>query len=353
MSNKSSSTRLENGKQYSGQKDRRRDRGPDSEQTLRNKHARGSWWDLHEIWRQLLNWTSLCLAFQRSKDCASFPCIPSEWTASHRECEAPFATINGWAWVGSCRCITCRWNLIWAPIRLPIPINTVHVGFGNQDIFLRPSLWCNPFVFFTEDKQEANRIFAQFGRSRADKVQWLSPILGKQLACDCGQSMCHAAVLDELIRELVTSGAMTNEGWLLHLRFARKHIQPGRNPQCRCFWNMLPENSVLSQSFKQAGWEVAWSLDTILNPDFNLQTLYFFAVAVGLLLEGRVAVLILTPLDAEMLVKLAQSQQRVNGYWIWIQSQSTGGSGRSSMSPSRRSSNCEVNMLGWSALESE
>ena len=99
------------------------------------------------------------------------------------------------------------------PIRLLLPTNTVYVGFGNQEIFVRPSPWCNPFVFFTKDKQEANWIFAQFGRSRADKVQLLSPIFGKQLACDCGQSMCHAAVLDELIRELVTSGAMTNEGW--------------------------------------------------------------------------------------------------------------------------------------------
>ena len=98
-------------------------------------------------------------------------------------------------------------------IRLPIPIYTVHVGFGNQETFLRPSPWCNPFAFFTEDEQEANWIFAQFGRSRAGKVQWLSLILGKQLACDCGQSKCHAAVLDELICELVTNGAMTNEGW--------------------------------------------------------------------------------------------------------------------------------------------
>ena len=30
------------------------------------------------------------------------------------------------------------------PICLPIPINTVYVGLGNQEIFLRPSPWCNP-----------------------------------------------------------------------------------------------------------------------------------------------------------------------------------------------------------------
>ena len=85
---------------------------------------------------------------------------------------------------------------------------------------------------------------------------------------------------------------------------------------------MLPDNSVLSHSFRQAGWEVAWPLDANLNPDFNLQNPLCFAVAVGLLLEGRVAVLNLPPLDAAIPVKLAQSQQRVKGYWIWIQSQS-------------------------------
>ena len=213
------------------------------------------------------------------------------------------------------------------------------------------------FVYFIDDEQEANWIFAQFGRYRADKVQLLSPIFGKQLACDCGQPMCHAAVLDELIRELVTSGAMTNEGREFPAApFSNKSI-PDRSSaplwyasstssvynetqsawqeswtglciemrsfQCRCFWKMLPDNSVLSQSFRQAGWDVAWSLDANLNPDFNLQNPLFFAVAVGLLLEGRAAVLNLPPLDDATLVKLAQSQQRVKGYWIWIQSQST------------------------------
>ena len=213
------------------------------------------------------------------------------------------------------------------PICLPIPINTVYVGFGNQEIFLRPSPWCNPFVYFTDDEQEANWIFAQFGRSRADKVQWLSPIFGKQLACDCGQSMCHAAVLDELIRELVTSGAMTNERWEFSAAPFGKNSIPDsssapswytsstssvynktqsawpeswtglciemRSFQCRCFWNMLPDNSVLSHFFRQAGWEVVCAAN--LNPDFNLQNPLCFAVAVGLLLEGRVAVLNLPP----------------------------------------------------------
>ena len=133
-------------------------------------------------------------------------------------------------------------------------------------------------MLFTEDEQEASWIFAQFGRSRADNVQWLSPFFGKQLACDCGQSKCHAAVLDELICELVTSGAMTNEGCEFSAApSGRNSIPDGsgapswyassssawpeswtvlctemRSFQCRCFWNLLPDKSVLSQSIKQA-----------------------------------------------------------------------------------------------------
>ena len=50
----------------------------------------------------------------------------------------------------------------------------------------------NSFVYFTVDEQQTIWIFAQFGRTQTDKVQWFSPIYGKKLKCDCGQSMCHA-----------------------------------------------------------------------------------------------------------------------------------------------------------------
>ena len=138
------------------------------------------------------------------------------------------------------------------PICLPIPINTVYVGFSNQEMFLRPSPWCNLFAYFTEDGQEANWIFAQFGRSRTDRVQWLSPILAP---------------------------------------FGG---------------NSIPDSA------GAPSWYVSCP---------NLQNPLFFAVVVGLLLEGREAVLNLSPLDVTIQVKLAQSQQRVKGYWIWIQSQ--------------------------------
>ena len=238
------------------------------------------------------------------------------------------------------------------PICLPIPINTVYVGFGNQDFFLRPSPWCNPLVYFTEDGQEANWIFAQFGRSRADRVQWLSPISGTQLACDCSRSKCHVAVLDELIRELATSGAMANEGWEFSgAPFGGNSIPDStgapswyasypssvrnkthsawpeswtglciemRSFQCRCFCNMLPDNfsfvTILQTGGVGSGLVAGYQSQT----GFQLAKPFIFRSG-----RGFVAVLNLPPLDVTIRVKLAQSQQRVEGYWIWIQSQST------------------------------
>ena len=127
----------------------------------------------------------------------------------------------------------------------------------------------------------------------------VSNFLGKQLACDCGQSKCHAAVLDELICELVTSGAMTNEWW----EFSAAQSSPDgsgaplwnasspssvynktqlawpeswtvlciemRSFQCRCFWT------------GRLAWDVAWSLDTNLNPDFQLAKPFVFRCGCG------------------------------------------------------------------------
>ena len=83
-----------------------------------------------------------------------------------------------------------------------------------------------------------------------------------------------------------------------------------RSFQCRCFWNMLPDDSVLSQSFKQAGWDVALSLDTNLNPDFNLQNPFFFAVAVGLLL-GTAEFAFLRCCNPDQVGAIATASERV------------------------------------------
>ena len=119
-----------------------------------------------------------------------------------------------------------------------------------------------------------------------------------------------------------------------HLRFAIKHNQPGRNlGQCfalKCGHFSVGVFGICFQTIqychnlsnRQVGtWCGRWIPISIQISTFK--TLCFFAVAVGLHLEGRVALPNLPPLDTAILVKLAQSQQRVKGYWIWIESQST------------------------------
>ena len=86
-------------------------------------------------------------------------------------------------------------------------------GIQQPEDFSATFTMVNSFVYFSVDEQQANWTFAQFGRTQTGKVRWFSPIYGKQLACDCGQSMCHAEPY-ELIRELVISGATAV--WTMH-----------------------------------------------------------------------------------------------------------------------------------------
>ena len=89
----------------------------------------------------------------------------------------------------------------------------MYVGFGNQEIFRRLSprsiLLCTSLM---PSKRPSGSLLS-LGVPRLTKFNGFSPIYGKQLACDCGQSMCHAE-LYELIRELVICGAMAV--WTMH-----------------------------------------------------------------------------------------------------------------------------------------
>ena len=119
-----------------------------------------------------------------------------------------------------------------------------------------------------------------------------------------------------------------------HLRFAIKHNQPGRNPG-QCFALKCGHFSVgvfgicfqtiqfcHNHSNRQVGtWLGRWI--PFLTQISTCKTLNFSRLLWVYFWKGRVAVLILPPLDASILAKLVQSQQRVKGYWIWIQSQST------------------------------
>ena len=101
------------GKQYGGQKDRRRDRAPEMEQTQRNKHARQSGWELHETWRQLLikprsvwrnNAPKIALVFHAALP-SGVPCIVNARRRLQELVIRPDRV--------SCKCMACKWDLPW------------------------------------------------------------------------------------------------------------------------------------------------------------------------------------------------------------------------------------------------
>ena len=82
-------------------------------------------------------------------------------------------------------------------------------GIRQPEFFLRPSPWSILLCTSLWMSNKPIGSLLSLGVPRLTKFIGFSPIYGKQLACDCGQSMCHAE-LDELVRELVMSGAVAN-----------------------------------------------------------------------------------------------------------------------------------------------
>ena len=108
------------------------------------KHARKSGWVLHETWRQILFGPRSVWRNNAPKIPLFFffcSCVPSEWSAWHRQCEAPFARIDDWDWLGSCKCMACKWDLPWSD--LFADTNKYSVCGIRQPgfLFLRPSPW--------------------------------------------------------------------------------------------------------------------------------------------------------------------------------------------------------------------
>ena len=245
-----------------------------------------------------------------SGSCPGLPRNTSDRSSPRSEGETPSAKVRCKARVGSCEAYPVN-GIYNGQIRLLIPTDMVYVGCGCREIFLGRSPWCNPFAYFTENEQQANWIFARFGRSRADRVQWLSPIFGQKLACVCGRSCCRATVLDELVQDVLprpcvhssgesTRGAIANEGYECSSRSSRNFIlnssvashrdvsywhrrrpawpeswtalcQEIRSFQCRCFWVVSPCDATLSDSFRNTMWNVAPPRDAEHNPDFNVR----------------------------------------------------------------------------------
>ena len=152
-----------------------------------------------------------------------------------------------------------------------------------------------------------------------------------------------------------------------HLRFAIKHKQPGRNPgQCfalKCGHFSVGVFGICFQTIqychnpsnRQVGtWRRRWIPISI---QISTCKTLFFRCGCGFT-SGRESSCTefasLRYCNPGQVGAIATASERVLDLdTIAIHRIFCVGSGRCSMSPSRRSSNCEINMFGWSALESK
>ena len=80
------------------------------------------------------------------------------------------------------------------------PSPLVYVGCGYTDIQKRPSQYCNPYYFICTEPDDAIELYREYLDNRADLVQFLSPLRGAELICDCACGpWCHAMVLVEYV----------------------------------------------------------------------------------------------------------------------------------------------------------
>ena len=70
-----------------------------------------------------------------------------------------------------------------------------------------PSPWCNPYSELGLPPGTALQKYEYYANARADLAQWLHPLIGKHLLCNCAAgSFCHGSVLQSLV-DVVFCGA--------------------------------------------------------------------------------------------------------------------------------------------------
>ena len=238
-----------------------------------------------------------------------------------------------------------------------MPLAHIYVGSGKCGE--RPSPWGNPFIYIDNlSIPAAAREFVRYAKTRADLDSWLFPLTDYTLRCDCGRSYCHAAHLADLVYECfadnpqdhlcfhdlcpeqledapegpeedpllcfqdcdnecnpqgcdfgnfdlsvfdeTTRGAMAqqqdpipaNPAWPESWHALVATI---RAAEVQLFWELFAGCAILTTSFEQRGWMCAPPIDILINADFNLLNVVFLAVIVGILLEGRIALLHVGP----------------------------------------------------------
>ena len=89
----------------------------------------------------------------------------------------------------------------------PLPNSCMYIGFGLIDSQKRPSPWANPFFFLESDPCVSLDLYSDYICSRADRFEFLKPLAGKCLLCDCNfGDRCHGHVLKGMVDIMFSSG---------------------------------------------------------------------------------------------------------------------------------------------------
>ena len=87
---------------------------------------------------------------------------------------------------------------VFAPLG-PLSSSDVYVGLGFFDCQQRPSLYANPY-FFTCPPDVAYYNFSEYILARPDLEDFVRPLAGSTLVCDCELGeWCHAGLLAEMV----------------------------------------------------------------------------------------------------------------------------------------------------------
>ena len=239
--------------------------------------------------------------------------------------------------------IVSVWNLT-----LPLPISALYVGAGCREKGLRPSPWLNPFSRGVYPSWFALQWYEAYIWARPDYTYVLSFLSSlSTLVCDCTMSStsgcyCHASflskclvsdcstcmecepdayhVLGPLIGDEDVAICPRESSWDMNasLSAVNETLRGSPTPACvdrsvgycpawdvlisairacpvRLFWEIFSGVGILTQKMREEGWHCAPPLDVLEDESFNLLNPLFVAIVLGLVLEGRFALIHLGP----------------------------------------------------------
>ena len=224
---------------------------------------------------------------------------------------------------------------IWS-LTPPLPVDFLYVGAGCSLFPLRPSPWMNPF---SEKSYDSLCQYVDMVRLRPDHNYFLS-FVGKAstLVCDCAfeSCCCHARFLSSC---MVGQPKSTKSLWFADVQDHEPFVDEGdeaiwlspqsqygksslcsinetlrgcglgpgqnvgylpawddlitsvRSSQVLMFWEIFAGSAVLTEKMRDRGWQCAPPLDVLFDESFNLLDPAFVSVVIGLIMEGRFALI--------------------------------------------------------------